>query len=117
YALIPIGLLIGMLSGMAGVGGGFLVLPALVLIARIPFVQAAGAALIIIAFNSWLGFIGGMLYHTINWSFLLSVTALAVVGIIMGNHFTQQVRIHHLRVIVGWISLGISCMILLREIL
>lgn len=87
YPLIIIeGLLIGAITGMIGAGGGFLIIPALVLLARVEIKVAVATSLIIIAMNALSGFfLGDALTMTINWQFLLSFTAISLVGIFIGS--------------------------------
>ncbi|HEX5170031.1 MAG TPA: sulfite exporter TauE/SafE family protein, partial [Cyclobacteriaceae bacterium] len=68
------GLLIGFLTGLVGAGGGFLIIPALVLLTGIPFKTAVGTSLFIIAVNSLIGFLGDVLNYEIQWNFLFEIT-------------------------------------------
>ena len=79
------GLGVGMLGGLVGVGGGFLILPALVFFAGLPIRTAVGTTLLIIASNSLLGFCGDILNHAVDWYFLLTITGLSVAGLIFGE--------------------------------
>ena len=83
--LIIEGTLIGFLTGLVGAGGGFLIIPALVLLTGLPFKTAVGTSLFIIAANSLIGFIGDVLNYSIDWNFLFRVTGLAIAGIFLGN--------------------------------
>ena len=95
-ALILAGLGVGFLSGLAGVGGGFLILPALMLFAGLRFNVAVGSALPIIAMNSLVGFLGGVYSHPVNWVFLASISMLATLGIFIGGLLRQPLfRQHH----------------------
>ncbi len=89
--LVPIALGVGLLTGLVGIGGGFLVVPALVLLARLPMKQAIGTSLLVIALNSISGFAGYVGVVTIPWSFVLAFTALAVVGILAGTRLVRHV--------------------------
>ena len=84
YALIPAGLITGLLAGLMGAGGGFLILPSLLIFARLHFAPALGTTLLIISCNSLLGFCGDVLNHDVNWPFLLSITGLAIAGLFIG---------------------------------
>ncbi|OBX22446.1 MULTISPECIES: sulfite exporter TauE/SafE family protein [Bizionia] len=88
YPLIIIeGLLIGAITGMIGAGGGFLIIPALVLLANVDIKVAVATSLIIIAMNALSGFfLGDALTMTIDWKFLLSFTAISLVGIFIGSY-------------------------------
>lgn len=111
------GLLIGSLTGLVGAGGGFLIIPALVLLTGLPFKTAVGTSLFIIAINSLVGFLGDVLNYSMDWIFLLSITALAVGGIIVGNKISRKISPIYLRKIFGWFVLCMGCWILFREIL
>lgn len=109
------GILIGFLTGLVGVGGGFLVIPCLVFLAKIPFKSAVGTALFIIAINSLLGFAGDMTNYSINWSFLLVMASIAIGGIFVGNMFAQQLASHRLKRVYGLFILVMGVFILVKE--
>ncbi len=113
--LIVEGLLIGFLTGFVGAGGGFLIIPALVLLTSLPFKNAVGTSLFIIAINALMGFLGDVLNYPMDWPFLLTITGLAIVGILIGNHFQKKVSALRLRRGFGWFILLMGCWILLRE--
>jgi uncharacterized membrane protein YfcA len=109
------GLLIGFLTGLVGAGGGFLIIPALVLLTGLPFKTAVGTSLFIIAINSLMGFLGDVLNTEMNWTFLLTITALAIVGIMIGNAAQKKIPSSKLRKIFGWFILVMGIYILSRE--
>lgn len=111
------GILIGCLTGLVGAGGGFLIIPALVLLTGLNFKTAVGTSLFIIALNSLMGFMGDLLNHSIDWKFLLSITALAIVGILIGNVIAKRIPSHNLKKGFGWFVLVMGVYILTREIL
>lgn len=117
FLLIIEGTLIGLLTGLIGAGGGFLIIPALVLLTGLPFKTAVGTSLFIIAINSLSGFLGDVLNYSMDWAFLMSITALAIVGIFIGNHFAHQISTIRLRKSFGWFVLVTGIYILLRETL
>jgi len=117
FLVIIQGILIGSLTGLVGAGGGFLIIPALVLLTGLPFKTAVGTSLFIIAINSLMGFLGDVLNYAMDWSFLLSITALAVVGILIGNRISRRIPARHLRKAFGWFVLAMGCWILFREVL
>lgn len=88
YPLIVVeGLAVGAITGLIGAGGGFLIIPALVLLAKVEMKVAVGTSLIIIAFKSMLGFfLGDALTMTIDWTFLMVFTGLSFVGIFIGSY-------------------------------
>jgi uncharacterized membrane protein YfcA len=110
------GLLIGFLTGLVGAGGGFLIIPALVLLTGLPFKTAVGTSLFIIAINSLMGFLGDVLNTEMNWGFLLTITGLAIVGIMIGNAAQKKIASSKLRKIFGWFILVMGIYILSREL-
>ena len=117
FLVIIEGAMIGFLTGLVGAGGGFLIIPALVFLTGLPFKAAVGTSLFIIAINSLTGFTGDLLNHTMDWPFLLSITALAVVGILIGNFFSRRIAALYLRKAFGWFTLTVGVLILLKEFL
>lgn len=112
-----IGLIVGYLSGMVGAGGGFIIIPALVLFAGLEMKTAVGTSLIIIAFNSLIGFVSGLHHQTINWSFLLLFTAFSVLGIVLGSYLTNFIEGDRLKKSFGFFILAMGVFILLKEII
>lgn len=90
--LIFIGLGVGVLTGLIGAGGGFIIVPALVLFARLNIKQAVATSLIIISFNSLIGFGSDMSLLVIKWDFLFLFTVLSAVGIFVGTYISSFVR-------------------------
>lgn len=117
YVLVPIGMITGILAGLLGVGGGFLILPALVAFARIPFENVVGTTLFVIALNSLLAFLGDLLNYSINWSFLLSITALSIIGVCLGILTNRIVPARPLQRSMGWLTLSMGIWILVSELL
>jgi uncharacterized membrane protein YfcA len=84
---------VGVLTGIAGVGGGFLIVPALVLFVGLPMKHAVGTSLLVIALNSFVGFAGSLGHVEVPWSYLARFTAVAVAGILAGtwlSHYVSQ---------------------------
>jgi uncharacterized membrane protein YfcA len=111
------GILIGALTGLVGAGGGFLIIPALVLLTGLPFKTAVGTSLLIIATNSLAGFLGDVLNHPIDWPFLLSITLLAIAGILAGNKLSRRIPSVRLKYYFGWFVLITGIWILMQELL
>jgi uncharacterized membrane protein YfcA len=80
---------VGVLTGLVGVGGGFLIVPALVLLARLPMKQAVGTSLLVIAMNSFVGFVGYLDQVHVQWAFVGAFTAFAIAGILAGTHLVR----------------------------
>jgi uncharacterized membrane protein YfcA len=110
------GILIGFLTGLVGAGGGFLIIPALVLLTGLPFKTAVGTSLLIIATNSLTGFLGDVLNYSIHWTFLFTITLLAVCGIIIGNRLSRKIPQAKLRYAFGWFVLLTGIWMLFREL-
>ena len=89
--LLPVALCVGVMTGVVGIGGGFLVVPALVLLARLPMKQAVGTSLLVIAMNSASGFVGYAGQAQVPWRFLAGFTAVAVGGILVGTYLVRYV--------------------------
>lgn len=89
--IIPEGIAVGVLTGLVGVGGGFLVVPALVVLGRIPMKEAVGTSLLIIAMKSAAGFIGYVGQVDVPWGFMMGFTAVAVAGILAGTYLVRFV--------------------------
>lgn len=89
--LMPVAIAVGMITGMVGVGGGFLVVPALVLLARLPMRQAVGTSLLVIALNSASGFAGYVGHVAFPWPFMLAFTGVAIAGILAGSAMVKHV--------------------------
>ena len=87
----PVALGVGVLTGVVGIGGGFLVVPALVLLANVPMREAIGTSLLVIAMNAVSGFAGYLGAVEIDWSFLGGFTAAAVGGALVGTGLTSKV--------------------------
>lgn len=106
FAIIVGGAAVGALSGLVGVGGGFLIVPALVLLAGVPMTSAVGTSLAIIAMNSFTGF-GKYLQVleakgvALDWRTLLLIAAIGVVGSLAGNRLGRRLPQSSLRRLFG----------------
>lgn len=114
--LLLFGILVGFTTGFLGAGGGFLIIPALVLILKTPMKKAVGTSLLIIALNSLIGFTGDLAHIDINWWFLLSVTAIAIAGIFIGGAFTKKIESSKLKKAFGWFVLVMGVYIIMKEL-
>ncbi|MEY4336079.1 MAG: hypothetical protein RLZZ45_998 [Bacteroidota bacterium] len=110
------GAIVGILTGLVGAGGGFLIIPALVLFSKLPMKQAIGTSLLIIAAKSLIGFTGDLGKQTMDWTLLLSVTALAIVGIFFGNALSKKVSAESLKKGFGWFVLLMGIYIIIKEL-
>ena len=89
--LVPVALAVGVLTGVVGIGGGFLVVPALVILARVPMKQAVGTSLLVIAMNSTSAFAGYLGHVDFPWAFMTGFTMVAVCGIVAGTYLVRYV--------------------------
>jgi uncharacterized protein len=117
YPLILLeGLVVGVLTGLVGAGGGFLIIPALVLFAHLPMKKAVGTSLLIIAAKSLIGFLGDIgSGQPIDFAFMISVSAIAIAGIFAGTYLSRFIGGHSLKKGFGWFVLGMGVYIVLKE--
>ena len=116
YPLIIIeGLVVGVLTGLVGAGGGFLIIPALIIFANIPMKKAVATSLMIIAIKSLIGFLGDIGNIEINWTFLLSFAGLSMLGIILGIYLNNFIDGKKLKKGFGWFVLIMAVYIILKE--
>lgn len=113
--LIVQGALIGVLTGIVGIGGGFMILPALIFLAKLPFNSAVGTTLFIIAIKSLTGFMADISNYTFNWAFLSTIITIAVLGIMAGNLFSKFCAQEKLKKSFGWFTLVMGISILVKE--
>lgn len=110
------GTVVGVLTGLVGAGGGFLIIPALVLFSKLPMKQAVGTSLLIIAAKSLFGFMGDIWHYRLDWMLLSSVTTLAIAGIFIGNRLSRNIDGRKLKKAFGWFVLVMGVYILVREL-
>lgn len=110
------GAMVGMLTGLIGAGGGFLIIPALVNLLRLPMKKAIGTSLVIIAVNSLSGFVFSLSYTAIRWPFILSVAAIAMVGIFVGSYLSTFIDGKKLKPAFGYFVLVMGIIILVKEL-
>lgn len=117
YPLIIVeGLVVGGITGIVGAGGGFLIIPALVLLAKLPMKKAVATSLFIIAIKSLIGFLGDVQNLEIDWKFLLSFTALSIVGIFIGIWLNKFIDGKKLKKAFGWFVLVMGIYIIYKEL-
>ncbi|RYD76207.1 MAG: sulfite exporter TauE/SafE family protein [Sphingobacteriales bacterium] len=115
--LIGHGFFVGFITGLIGAGGGFLIIPALVMLLKIPMKDAVGNSLVIIAANSFIGFFNSHNHDEIDWYLLFTVAALAIAGIFIGIRLSKNVEGSKLKPAFGWFILCMGFFIILRETL
>ncbi len=117
YPLIIIeGALVGLITGLVGAGGGFLIIPALVILSKLPMKEAVGTSLVIIAAKSLIGFFGESGETAIDWQFLLTISAFAIVGIFIGTALSKKIDGEKLKPAFGWFVLVMGIYIITKEL-
>jgi len=111
------GSVVGVITGIVGAGGGFLIIPALVLLAKLPMKMAVGTSLLIIAAKSLIGFLGDLSNQTIDWQLLLIFTSLSIVGIFIGSALSKKINEKVLKTGFGWFVLVMGIYIITKELL
>ncbi len=111
-----IGVSIGMLTGVIGAGGGFVIVPALVLLSGLPMRTAVGTSLLVIAMNSFAGFAGALGHVTIDWHLALAVTAASVGGSLIGALLAGKVRPDSLRRGFAWFVLAMAVLMASKQL-
>jgi len=115
--LILQGAFVGCVTGFVGAGGGFIIIPGLVLFAGLKMKKAVGTSLLIISINSLFGFSSDILGGAnINWPFLLKFTGVGIIGVFLGTYFSQKVSNKRLKPLFGWMVLAAGSLILLKEL-
>ena len=109
------GLVVGFLTGIIGVGGGFLIVPALVLVAGLPMRLAIGTSLLVITMNALAGFAGYVGHVEIDWKLIAWFTSIAAVGSIVGSSISKQVPQQKLRQVFGYLLIAVSLYVLYRR--
>lgn len=118
YPMILIeGTVVGILTGLVGAGGGFLIIPALVVLSKLPMKEAVGTSLVIIAAKSLIGFFGEGGETVIDWLFLARVSGFAIAGIFVGMALSKKVDGARLKPAFGWFVLVMGIYIILKETL
>ena len=110
------GLAIGLATGLLGAGGGFLLIPTLVLLVKLPMKEAVGTSLFIIALNSLIGFTGDLGHFIIDWFFLFKVTCIAIAGIFIGGFINKKISGNKLKKGFGWFVLAMGVYIIIKEL-
>lgn len=110
------GTVVGILTGLVGAGGGFLIIPALVLLTGLPMKEAVGTSLMIIAAKSLIGFLGDLGHFEMNWILLGTVSSIAIVGIFVGNYLSHKIDGNQLKKGFGYFVLLMGIYILIKEL-
>jgi uncharacterized membrane protein YfcA len=115
YSLMLVGFCEGSLTGIVGAGGGFLIIPALVLLAKLPMKRAIATSLVIISIKSLVGFSGDLMHTSVDWIFLSKLILLATMGILTGNYLNKKMDGAKLKKGVGYFVLAMSLIIIVEQ--
>lgn len=110
------GMVVGTLTGLVGAGGGFLIIPALVLFSKLDMKMAVGTSLLIIAAKSLFGFIGDVYNYDIDWTFLAIFSSISIAGIFLGSFLSTKIHADKLKTSFGWFVLVMGIYIILKEV-
>ncbi|RDB06785.1 sulfite exporter TauE/SafE family protein [Runella aurantiaca] len=117
FSLSIKGMLAGCITGLLGAGGGFLIIPALVLMANLPMKKAVGTSLVIITANSFMGFWRDyQLHELIDWRFLVYFSTIAITGILTGSSIAHKISGEKLKPIFGYFILLMGAFIIFKEL-
>lgn len=115
--LVVVGALVGLLTGIVGIGGGFVIVPALVVLAGVPMRDASGASLVVIALNVVAGLVGKLGGPPIDWTLTVSFTAVALAGSVLGSILAPRASAAGLRTAFAVLLLGVAAWIFARSVL
>lgn len=115
FSLMLVGLAEGLLTGIVGAGGGFLIIPALVILAKLPMKKAIATSLIIISIKSLVGFTGDLMHTSVDWNFLSKIILLATAGIITGNYLNKKMEGAKLKKGFGYFVLAMAIIIFVEQ--
>lgn len=110
------GVQVGVITGILGAGGGFIIIPVLIFSFHLTMKQAIGTSLLIIAMNTLSGFVGDLFHQQFNWALLLPVTAIAITGTFIGRKLGEKVPGEKLKRGFGWFVLVMGIYIILHEL-
>ena len=112
------GLFIGLVAGFVGAGGGFLIIPALLFLAKTPMKMAVGTSLFIVAVQSLIGFVGDIRPdQIIDWKVVLIFTGCSIIGVFIGNYLSKKIDGDKLKTGFGWFVLAMGIYILVKELI
>lgn len=114
--VVLLGICVGFITGFVGAGGGFIIVPVLIFFLRLNFKKAIGTSLCIIAVNSLVGFTGNIGHQAINWLFLISISAICILGIVLGSLLSDKVSSQKLKPAFGWFTLVVGIFVFIKEL-
>lgn len=108
---------VGIITGLLGAGGGFLIIPALVNLLKTSMKVAIGTSLVIVSFNSLIGFFSSMNSVDIDWNFLGTISAISMIGIFIGTELSKKINGKKLKPVFGYFILVMGIYIIIKEVL
>lgn len=118
FGIVIQGLFIGLVAGFVGAGGGFLIIPALLFLAKTPMKMAVGTSLFIVSAQSLIGFIGDLRpEQIIDWKLILIFTSCSIIGVFIGNHLSKKINGAKLKSGFGWFVLLMGIYIIIKEVI
>lgn len=115
--VIVLGVLIGIITGFVGAGGGFIIVPVLMIFMRLNFKKAIGTSLCVVALNSIIGFVGNIGHQSLDWKFLIIISLICGLGILLGSLLSNKISSKKLKPAFGWFILCVGVFILIKELL
>jgi uncharacterized membrane protein YfcA len=110
------GLFIGLVAGFVGAGGGFLIIPALLFLAKTPMKMAVGTSLFIVSIQSLIGFIGDIRpEQNLDWNLILTFTICSIIGVFIGSYLSKKIEGEKLKTGFGWFVLAMGIYIIVKE--
>ncbi len=110
--MLSVGFGVGLLTGVIGIGGGFLIVPALVILGRVPMKSAVGTSLLVIALNSASGYLGHHGREVVPWDFVARFTGVAIIGILTGTALVRHISTRQLKRAFAFLLIVIGVLIL-----
>ncbi len=109
---------VGAFLGLVGAGGGFLMIPALVYFAHLPMRRAVATSLVLVAANSFIGFIGDIHSnpHT-DWKFLLTFSAFSITGVLAGSYLERHISAKRMKSYFGWFVISVAVFMIVKEMM
>jgi uncharacterized membrane protein YfcA len=114
--IVAAGLGVGLVTGVLGAGGGFIIMPALMLLGGLAVREAVATSLFVIAMNSFAGLAGSAAHAQVDGRIVAAVTALAIVGSLVGARIGRRLPAQHLQQTFAWFVIAVAALILLREL-
>ena len=114
--VILLGLIIGLITGVIGAGGGFIIVPALIFLTHLDIKIAIGTSLFVIMMKSFIGFLGDLQTTSMDWKFLITFAVLAAIGILVGVKVAKRTKAASLKRIFGWFILVVGIYVIFKEV-